>query len=242
MRNWKRHVSVDSKYYAATQVMDEARHVEVYSTYLKKLGLAYPINPSHRSILDDVISDSRWDITYLGMQVLIEGLALAAFGLIRTFSTNELATSLTAYVMQDEARHVAFGRNALKDYYPQLTEAEREEREEFCAEAIMIMRDRFLAHEVWDNLNVDTKEAVDFVTNSEGQIAFRSLLFMRIVPVLRDIGLFGKKMRDTFEKIGVMGFASIDLDEVMAEDEQFADDIDKRRISDIEDAITAGQD
>ena len=232
---------IDSKYYAATQVMDEARHVEVYSTYLKKLELAYPINPNLRAILDDVISDSRWDITYLGMQVLIEGLALAAFGLIRTFSTNELATSLTAYVMQDEARHVAFGRNALKDYYPQLTQAERDEREELCAEAIMIMRDRFLAHEVWENLDVNTEEAVDFMTNSEGQLAFRSLLFMRIVPVLRDIGLFGKKMRETFEKIGVLGYTSIDLDEVMAEDEQFAEDIDKKRIQDIESAIAAGE-
>src|SRR5919198_1176460 len=75
---------VDSKFYAATQVMDEARHVEAYSRYLhQKLELAYPINPHLKALLDDVISDRRWDMTYLGMQVLIEGLALAAFGLMR---------------------------------------------------------------------------------------------------------------------------------------------------------------
>ena len=88
-------------------------------------------------------------MTYLGMQVLIEGLALAAFGLIRNQATEPLGRAINAYVMQDEARHVMFGRLALRDYYPQLTEAERDEREEFCVEACYRMRDRFLAEELW---------------------------------------------------------------------------------------------
>ena len=83
---------LDSKFYAATQTIDEARHVEVFSRYLHdKIGLVYPLNQNLRSLLDDVISDSRWDLTYLGMQVLIEGLALAAFGLIRQQATDPLA-------------------------------------------------------------------------------------------------------------------------------------------------------
>src|SRR5204863_9421571 len=99
---------VDSKFYAATQVMDEARHMETYSRYLReKVELAYPINPNLKALLDDVVSDSRWDMTNLGMQVLIEGLALAAFSMIRDFSTEPLAKALNTYVMQDEARHVA---------------------------------------------------------------------------------------------------------------------------------------
>ena len=69
------------------------------------------------------------------MQVLIEGLALAAFQRIRDQSKNTLAAAVNAYVMQDEARHVAFGRLALREYYPQLTDAERAEREEFVVEA-----------------------------------------------------------------------------------------------------------
>ena len=98
---------IDSKFYAATQVIDEARHVEVYSRYLhEKIQLTYPLNPHLKALLDDVISDSRWDMTYLGMQVLIEGLALAAFGLIRNLATEPLGKALNAYVMQDEARHV----------------------------------------------------------------------------------------------------------------------------------------
>ena len=141
---------LDAKFYAATQVIDEARHVEVYSRYLhEKLELVYPMNPNLSSLLHDVISDSRWDMTYLGMQVLIEGLALAAFGLIRNQATEPLGQALNAYVMQDEARHVMFGRLALRDYYPQLTEAERDEREEFCVDACYRMRDRFLAEELW---------------------------------------------------------------------------------------------
>jgi len=110
---------IDSKFYAATQVIDEARHVEVYSRYLhEKVQLVYPLNNNLASLLDDVIRDSRWDMTYLGMQVLIEGLALAAFGTIRNMASEPLAKSVNAYVMQDEARHVMFGRLALRDYYP----------------------------------------------------------------------------------------------------------------------------
>ena len=114
---------MDAKFYAATQVMDEARHVEAFSRLLhEKYALVYPINPHLKSLLEDTLRDSRWDMTYLGMQVLIEGVALAAFGLIRDYARNPLSKSVTAYVMQDEARHVAFGRLALRDYYPQLTD------------------------------------------------------------------------------------------------------------------------
>jgi len=231
---------IDSKYYAATQVMDEARHVEAYSMLLDKIGLAYPINYNLRDILDSVLTDSRWDMTYLGMQVLIEGLALAAFGRIRTFSQNELARTVTAYVMQDEARHVSFGRAALKDYYPNLSAKEREEREEFAAEACRMMRDRFLAIEVWETLGLDVEACTKYVTESESQSQFRSFLFMRIVPILRDIGLWGPRLRDAFEKMGVIGFADTDLDAVMAEDEKIADEIDELRRQEVAQVVTLG--
>ena len=174
---------VDSKFYAATQVIDEARHVEVYSRYLhEKLGLVYPLNKDLKALLDDVISDSRWDMTYLGMQVLIEGLALAAFGIIRNSATEPLAKALNAYVMQDEARHVMFGRLALRDYYPQLTQAERDERETFCVEACYLMRDRFLGQEVFERLGLP-QELTTYVEESETWRMFRNFLFMRIVPI-----------------------------------------------------------
>src|SRR5579864_95258 len=158
---------IDSKFYAATQVVDEARHVETYSRFLQeKLELAYPINPHLKALLNDVVGDSRWDLTYLGMQVIIEGLALAAFGLIRDVAENPLARAVNAYVMEDESRHVAFGRLALRDVIPQLTAQEIAEREEFCVDACYLMRDRFLAEEVWETLGLPVDECLGFVRNS----------------------------------------------------------------------------
>src|SRR5229473_330708 len=169
--------NVDSKFYAATQVMDEARHVETYSRLLhEKFDLAYPITPTLKRLLNDVLSDSRWDMTYLGMQILIEGLALAAFSGIRDTAKNSLAAAVNAYVMQDEARHVAFGRLALRDYYPQLTQAERDEREEFLVEACYHMRDRFDAMELWQHLGLPVAECLEYLQASGSQAAFRKWL------------------------------------------------------------------
>ena len=225
--------NVDSKFYAATQVIDEARHVEVYSRYLyEKVQLVYPLNKNLESLLNDVIEDSRWDMTYLGMQVLIEGLALAAFGLIRNSATEPLARALNAYVMQDEARHVMFGRIALRDYYPQLTQKERDDREEFCVDACYRMRDRFLGEEVWERLGLP-QEAADYVEHSELLRSFRNYLFTRIVPIIKDIGLWGPKITKAFTDMGVIEFAQSDLDGEMANDEKAAEDIDKARMAHI---------
>jgi hypothetical protein len=224
---------IDSKFYAATQVIDEARHVEVYSRYLhEKVQLVYPLNKNLESLLDDVIQDSRWDMTYLGMQILIEGLALAAFGVIRNMSTEPLGKALNAYVMQDEARHVTFGRLALRDYYPQLTQAERDNREEFCVDACYRMRDRFLGEEVWEALGLPA-EVADYVEHSDLQRTFRSYLFMRIVPTLKDIGLWGPRITKAFEDMGVLEFADSDLDAEMANDEAAAEELDNERMSHI---------
>ncbi len=220
---------LDAKFYAATQVMDEARHVEVYARYLnEKLGVAYPINPHLKTLLDQIISDSRWDFTYLGMQILVEGLALAAFGTIRDVVAEPLAVALNAYVMQDEARHVAFGRFALRDYYPQLTDAERAEREEFCVEACHLMRDRFLAEEMWRHLGMPD-EAVEHMRNSLGMREFQKFLFSRVVPALREIGLWGPRVQKAFADMGVLGFAHLDLDQMGEVDEAKALALDAER-------------
>jgi hypothetical protein len=221
---------VDSKFYAATQVMDEARHMETYSRYLReKIGLAYPINSHLKALLDDVVRDPRWDMTNLGMQVLIEGLALAAFSMIRDFSDEPLGKALNTYVMQDEARHVAFGRLALREFYPQLTEAERAEREEFVVYACYLMRDRFLAEEVWDHLGFDVAACRRYVETSEMMMAFRTMLFSRIVPTIRDLGLWGPKVRAAFEDMGVLQFQDVDPDDLSAADDSLADDLDRDR-------------
>jgi para-aminobenzoate N-oxygenase AurF len=221
---------IDSKFYAATQTMDEARHMETYSRYLReKIELAYPINRHLRSLLDDVVRDPRWDMTNLGMQVLIEGLALAAFSMIRDFSEEPLAKALNTYVMQDEARHVAFGRLALREFYPQLSEAERAEREEFVVYACYLMRDRFLAEEVWEKLGLPVDECLAYVESSEMMQEFRKMLFSRIVPTIKDLGLFGPKVRRAFEDMGVIVFQDVSPDDLSAADEEIATDLDRRQ-------------
>jgi len=218
---------MDSKFYAATQVMDEARHVEMYGQYVRdKIELAYPINEHLKALLNDVIEDKRWDMTYLGMQVVIEGLALAAFSLIRDFSEEPLAKAINTYVMQDEARHVAFGRLALKDFYPELTQVERDEREEFVVEACYLMRDRFQAKEVWERLGFDVKRCLDFTEQSDMMNEFRKMLFSRIVPTVKDIGLWGPKIRKAYEDMGVIQFQDMDPDSLSAEDEAMARKLD----------------
>jgi hypothetical protein len=221
---------MDSKFYAATQAMDEARHVELFSRFVReKIGLHYPMNDDLGRLLADALSDARWDLPYLGMQVLIEGLALAAFGVHRDMATNPLVKQLLAYVMQDEARHVAFGRLALRDYYQGLTEAERADREEFVIEGCHLMRNRFRAQEVWERMGFDVEECLEFTEQSPVQQAFRALLFSRIVPCVKDIGLWGPEVQRAFADLGVLGAAATDLDELMHGDEQIAEDIDRAK-------------
>jgi hypothetical protein len=229
---------INAKFYAATQVMDEARHVEAYKRLLhEKFQLAYPINASLKTLLEQVLGDRRWDMTYLGMQVLIEGLALAAFQSIRDKAGNTLAGAVNAYVMQDEARHVSFGRLALREYYPQLTDRERDEREEFAVEALYFMRDRFNQSEVWERLGLPAKMLDEIHYNSKQMKSFRGRLFSRVVPTLKDIGLWGPRVRKTFAEMGVMEYAELDVGEQLAKDGQVADDFDKKMF--VEKAIAA---
>ena len=219
---------VEAKFYAATQVMDEARHVEVYKRLLhEKFDLAYPIVPPLQSLIEGILRDSRWDMTYLGMQVLIEGLALAAFAGIRDMAKNSLASAVNAYVMQDEARHVAFGRLALREYYPHLSQKERDEREEFVVEACYTMRDRFNSRDVYERLGLPTKECIEWEENSPGMKDFRAALFTRIVPAIKDIGLWGSRIQKAYSDMGVLPFADVNLDEMAAHDESIAVEIDQ---------------
>ena len=219
---------IDSKFYGATQVMDEARHVETYSRYLQtKLELAYPINPHLKELLNQTLTDTRWDMTYLGMQIMIEGVALAAFSMVRDFTEEPLAKAINAYVMQDEARHVAFGLLALKDAYADMDSAELEEREEFVVEASYLLRDRFLAEELWDHFEMDVAECVSYVDNHQLMTEFRKALFSRVVPNVKKIGLWGPKVQKAFVDMGVMQFEGLDPDESFARDEQIAEEFDR---------------
>jgi hypothetical protein len=203
---------IDAKYYAATQVMDEARHVEVFSRYLDtKLGGGYPVNPNLQLLIDDVIRDSRWDMTYMGMQIMIEGLALAAFGFMHQVTEEPLLKKLLRYVMSDEARHVAFGVLSLQEYYAGLSGPEIRERQEFAFEAALRMRDRLMMHAVWDRCGIDreTITRMMFEVRRPGVNPFQASLFSKIVPNCKKLGLLDAGdgwLRDRFTEIGVIEF------------------------------------
>ena len=216
---------IDAKYYAATQVMDEARHVEVFSRYLDtKLSGHFQMNGHLGLLLDDIIADSRWDMTYLGMQIMVEGLALAAFGFMHMATEDPLLKQLLRYVMADEARHVAFGVLSLQELYPQMNQAEIRERQEFAFEAAVRMRDRMQAQEVWDRMGVAPNVAARFAAQDEGRVDFQSLLFGKIVPNCKKLGLLDAGdgwLRERFSEMGVIQFE--DFEDTAAEVDAEAD-------------------
>ena len=215
---------IDAKYYASTQVMDEARHVEVFARYLdSKLSGHYPVNAHLKMLLDDIIMDPRWDMTYLGMQVMVEGLALAAFGFMHQMSTEPLLKQMLRYVMSDEARHVAFGVLSLQECYAELSDAEILERQQFAFEAAVRMRDRFLQQEGWERMGVPVKEAIELVMRTPTRQMFQMMLFSKIVPNCKKLGLLDRNdawLRRRFEEIGVIQFE--DWVDTGAEYESFA--------------------
>ena len=215
--------------------------------WLKKVDNTPVAYNDAQNSLDDTLRDSRWDMPYLGMQVLVEGLALAAFGVQRDLAApGSLGKQVLAYVMQDEARHVAFGRISLKDYYRELTDSERNDREEFVVDACYLMRDRFRGEEVFETLGLDVQACAQWVDTAPMMAQFRAYLFSRIVPIVKDIGLWGPKVQMAFADMGVIDMAGIDIDALMKADEDQAESLEQahaemaRRAVEVDGIIATG--
>lgn len=201
--------TTDAKLYAAAQVFDEARHVEAYHRYLtEKVGLVYPPSPHLVKLLGTVLGDARWDFKFLGMQILVEGVALGAFGVIHETAQEPLIKDLTRRVMQDEARHVAFGVLSLRGYYETMSGAELRDREDFVLEASHLLRDRFLAQEVWATVGLPQAECEAAAESSIMMRMFRRLLFSKIVPNVKRLGLLTPRVRAGFEELDVIEYES----------------------------------
>ncbi len=202
---------MDAKFYASTQAMDEARHVEVFGRYVnEKLEWEFPINANLKRLLDLILTDSRWDLKYLGMQILVEGLAMAAFANMHALAQEPLIKELVRYVMRDESRHVAFGVLSLSDYYKDMPEVERREREDFTIEACELMRDRLIGDEVADVVGFDRGEVRELLLASPLMQQFRRLLFMRVVPNLKRLGLLTPRVREHFARLEILEFEDAD--------------------------------
>jgi len=202
----------DGKLYGSTQVVDEGRHVETFHRYLdEKLNKVYVINDNLFTIIDALMTDSRWDMKFLGMQILIEGLALGAFGTLFRLTKEPLLRDLLRYVIQDEARHVHYGVLALREHFTKnLTSAERREREDWAFEIALLMRNRFMAHEVYEEWfeGLMTRGTWNrLVLGAPGLQEFRQVMFDRLVPNLKYIGLLSARMRRHYEEAGLLRYA-----------------------------------
>jgi len=204
---------MDGKFYGATQVMDEARHVEVFHGYLsKKLGKLYDINDNLFTIIDALMHDARWDMKFLGMQIMIEGLALGAFGLFYKVTREPLLKELLKYVIQDEARHVHYGVIALREHYSKaMSPRELAERQDWAFEVALLMRNRFMAHEVYEERfqgALSRKQWNELVLSAPGMTEFRQTMFERLVPNLRYIGLLDQRMEHHYAQAGLLKYAA----------------------------------
>jgi hypothetical protein len=201
---------MDAKYYASSQTMDEARHVEVFSRYLReKLEWEWPINPNLKKLLDGVILDPRWDFKYLGMQVLVEGLAMAAFANLHQLAMEPLVKDLVHNVMRDESRHVAFGVLSLRGYYDDMSASELRDREDFVIESCRLMRDRLIGEEVSEYMGFRAGEVREVLLQSPILQLFRQQLFSRVVPNLKRLGLLTPYVRTAFDEMRILHFEDL---------------------------------
>ena len=202
----------NAKLYAASQTFDEARHVNCFNRYLKeKIGFQYPSTDGLKSLMDKILTDERWDLKFIGMQIIIEGLALAAFNNLKLILNDGLLKQLLHYVIRDDARHVTFGVNYLEDYLKTLSKSEIEDRAQFAFEACVVMRDRLISGEVISRfLDYTPEEAHKIAEESEQGENFKNLLFTKIIPNLTRIGLITDKVKPKYEKLGVLSYQELE--------------------------------
>jgi hypothetical protein len=202
---------LDAKLYGSTQVVDEGRHVEVFHRYLStKLERLYQIDDNLYVVIDALMSDGRWDVKFLGMQILVEGLALGAFGMIRRLTSDPVLRDVLKNVITDEARHVHFGVAALRRHYKEgVEEPARREREDWAFEVALLLRNRFLARELHGEFfghEVSRAGWDRTILASPMMGLFRETMFRRIVPNLKAIGLLSDRIRPRYEREGLLRF------------------------------------
>ena len=203
---------LDAKLYASTQVVDEGRHVEVFEKYVKKLHKIYPVDPLLKSLLDDILATNSWEVKLLGMQMLVEGLAIAAFNVMAKQTADPTLARVLDYVLQDEGRHVNFGYFALRRAIPAMDEAKRTALEDFAFAACdrLYGRDERTGFQsikqVWNEMGWDgDKIWRDTIANSVTTKHFNSFLFQdNLMPRLVRLGLISDRVAPRYREIGLL--------------------------------------
>jgi hypothetical protein len=192
-----------SKCVAASQVTDEARHARVFQRYLDGSGHAHGPAAEIEELLGLLLSDSRWDILFIGMQVILEGIALAVVRFADLLFGDPLLASICQRVARDEARHLGFGVVSLDQHLREMTAAELAERREFIAEAVALTAQRFLFDGVWNRLGVTLPQGRRYAREDPDMVALRRLLFSYVAGALRRLGLW-PDLQPTFAALGLI--------------------------------------
>jgi len=203
---------LDAKLYASTQVVDEGRHVEVFEKYVKKLHKIYPVDPLLKGLIDEILATNHWELKLVGMQMLIEGLAIAAFNLMRKQTADPTLSQVLDYVMQDEGRHVNFGYFALRRSIPTMDPSKRQALEDFCFRACdaMYARDERTGFSsiksVWNEMGWDGEKIWrETVQTSPTTKAFNSFLFQdNLMPRLVRLGLISERIAPAYRNVGLL--------------------------------------
>jgi hypothetical protein len=204
---------LDAKLYASTQVVDEGRHVEVYERYVKKLLKIYPVDPLLKALIDEILATPLWELKLVGMQMIIEGLAIAAFNVMRKQTADPTLATVLDYVLQDEGRHVNFGYFALRRSIPDMAPAKREILEDFAFKACDLMygRDERTGFQsikrVWEELGWDGEQIWrDTIANSQTAKTFNRMLFTEVlIPRLQRLELIPSRVAPRYREIGLLG-------------------------------------
>jgi hypothetical protein len=130
---------MDAKLYAATQVVDEARHVEVFHRYIQRLDHVYPIMPGLKALLNAVLQADLWQMKCIGMQVIAESIAMGSFKTMMKHTNDEVFRRVVELTAQDEARHVSYGLIYMKDEIPKMNERDRDRLEDFAWTAMTLL-------------------------------------------------------------------------------------------------------
>ena len=203
---------MDGKFYAATQTVDEARHVEVFAAYIKLLDDVYPIMPSLKKVLDATIGTGSWLEKAVGMQMVVEGLALHVFRDMRNATEEPLLKELLTYVSWDEARHCGYGVKYLSAMVGSLSDKEKEELEDFAFEAARLLVDsrtggsmRTSVLEIWGEAGLDPQTVFEELAKEREKVdsAIRQNdaggpVRGFIIPSLKSVGLFSERLEGHF--------------------------------------------
>jgi hypothetical protein len=200
----------DAKMYAASQTFDEARHVEVFKKYLRgRVGIVYPVNKNLKALLDKILGDPRWDLKFIGMQLIIESLALAAFQTQKMMCVDPVMRQILDLVMRDESRHVAFGVTYMEEFVKSLPPEEIEARAQFAYEACLVMRERIIGTDVMEHFGWDAEEGRRRVLDARIMAEFRRYLFSRIIPNLKKVGPLTDSVRPKYDALGVLEYENL---------------------------------